>query len=180
MSDGPATVSREEQMLGELAELDLELAKHVQAKALASDDPDEINGLGRTYQRIARSCRQTLALKAKLAREREVAEAARPPTSEPKPIHKDLRPLGPRLRAHIDQALAAVGPYLERERPDYDDLDEIEACEILIGLAHDLPDFLDTPVEALVARVLEAMEPPAADFDPPAPDADEPAFADSA
>ena len=48
--------------------MDLSLARHVHAQALATTDPDQINGLGRTYQRIARSLRQTLALKAKLAR----------------------------------------------------------------------------------------------------------------
>ena len=58
-----------DEALAELAGLDLSLARHVHAQALATTDPDQINGLGRTYQRIARSLRQTLALKAKLARD---------------------------------------------------------------------------------------------------------------
>ena len=55
--------------LTELAGMDLSLVRHVHAQALATTDPDQINELGRTYQRIARSLRQTLALQAKLARE---------------------------------------------------------------------------------------------------------------
>ena len=55
--------------LAELAGMDLPLVRHVHAQALATTDPEQINGLGRTYQRIARSLRQTLALQAKLARE---------------------------------------------------------------------------------------------------------------
>ena len=58
-----------DEALAELAGLDLSLVRHVHAQALATTDPDQINGLSRTYARIARSLRQTLALKAKLARD---------------------------------------------------------------------------------------------------------------
>ena len=62
--------------LAERARLDLSLVRHVHAQALATTDPDQINGLGRTYQRIARSLRQTLALQAKLAREAQATRDA--------------------------------------------------------------------------------------------------------
>lgn len=185
MSAADATISREEQMLEELAELDLALARHVQAKALAAEAPDEINALGRTYQRVARSLRQTLALKAKLAREREAEAAKRPPKAEPKPAQPMPGLLSAERRAHIDAVHAAVRPWLEREHPDYLEVDEFEAYEILIDLARHDDDFPETPIATLVARVLEVLGyalPGAgpAEPDPAEPDPGEPAAHDTA
>ncbi len=59
----------EQANLSELAELDMSLARHAHAQALASDDPATIAELGRTYQRAARSARQSIALAAKLRRD---------------------------------------------------------------------------------------------------------------
>ena len=61
----------DEQMLVRLAQLDLEAAERVHGRLLAAEGADEVSDLGRTYQRMARSLRQTLALKARLKRERE-------------------------------------------------------------------------------------------------------------
>lgn len=79
MSHGPMFNDCEQDHLAELAELDMALARHVHAHALASDDPAVIAELGRTYQRIARSARQSIALSAKLRRDsaRDAAEAGR-------------------------------------------------------------------------------------------------------
>src|SRR3989344_6340676 len=70
---------QEQASLAELAELDMALARHVHAHALAADDPATIADLARAYQRIARSARQSLALTAKLGRDaaRDALEAAR-------------------------------------------------------------------------------------------------------
>ncbi len=59
----------EQANLSELAELDMSLARHAHGQALASDDPATIAELGRTYQRAARSARQSIALAAKLRRD---------------------------------------------------------------------------------------------------------------
>ena len=67
MSD-PATLS-DEQMLARLAACDLSAAERVHGRMMAAEEVSEIAELGRTYQRIARSLRQTLALKARLTRE---------------------------------------------------------------------------------------------------------------
>jgi hypothetical protein len=156
MSDAAHTPSREEEMLARLAELDLAAAEKAHAKLMAAEDASEITELGRTYQRMSRSLRQTLALKAKLARERETAAASRPPRREAPLDHEDLRFFDPQHRARIEQAVAAARPYVERERPDYDELDDIEIYEVLLDLAEE-PDFLDLPIETLVARVLQAL-----------------------
>ncbi|MET0271438.1 MAG: hypothetical protein ABW360_00460, partial [Phenylobacterium sp.] len=69
MSEATPFIDRDEAMLAELAELDLALARKVQACAMAAEDPETVGALARSYQRVARSLRQTLALKAKLKRD---------------------------------------------------------------------------------------------------------------
>ncbi|MBU1378439.1 MAG: hypothetical protein KKE02_05855 [Alphaproteobacteria bacterium] len=179
MSEADVTISREEQMLGELAELDLALAKRVHAKAMTAEEPDQINAFSRTYQRIARSVRQSLIAKAKLAREREAAAArrrsldlldgfgdgfggrfdprfaSRPPA--PSRASRDLAAQAVR----IGETFAAVRPLVERERPDYDETDDLEIHTILRELA-EYDDFVEVPVAVLVDRVLEILDYPAA------------------
>ncbi|MET0271564.1 MAG: hypothetical protein ABW360_01095 [Phenylobacterium sp.] len=70
---------RDEAMLAELAELDLALARRVHAFAMAAEDPEQVGALARGYQRVARSLRQTLALKAKLTSDRAADRRANPP-----------------------------------------------------------------------------------------------------
>ena len=152
MSEDVAPISREEQVLAEQMELELAAARHVQAKLLAAEDPDEINGLGRTWQRVSRSLRQTVALKAKLTRERETAAAERPPRT----------PAGPtpatdtRRRARIEAAADEVREFVERERLDWDEADDFATHEILIELSQD-ESFLHMPMEEVVAHVMRRL-----------------------
>lgn len=62
--------------LCELAEHDLALARDFARRAQAAEDSEEASRLGRSYQRAARSYRQTLALKARLKRDLAQAGAA--------------------------------------------------------------------------------------------------------
>jgi hypothetical protein len=62
--------------LAELARHDLAMARHFAGRAQAEEDPDQANRLARSYQRAARSYRQTLALKARLKRDLARASAA--------------------------------------------------------------------------------------------------------
>ena len=73
MTEAAPPIDRDAQMLARLAELDMAAAEHVHAKLMAASDADEIADLGRSYQRVSRSLRQTLALKAKLARDQATA-----------------------------------------------------------------------------------------------------------
>ncbi len=72
----------DEEMLARLAACDLSAAERVHGRLMAAEDVSELAEHGRTYQRIARSLRQTLALKARFRREREQgtkdAQPARP------------------------------------------------------------------------------------------------------
>jgi hypothetical protein len=77
----------EEEALGlaELAQHDLALARSFAARAQAAEDADEANRLARSYQRAARSYRQTLALKARLQRDLAAAAHAQANTPRPRP-----------------------------------------------------------------------------------------------
>jgi hypothetical protein len=87
MSHGPDPDDRDAQIMARLAELDLSAAERVHAKLMIAEAPAEVAELGRTYQRMARSLRQTLALKAQMKRERERdrEQAAREPSPPKKP-----------------------------------------------------------------------------------------------
>lgn len=64
-------------MLARLAALDMSAAEHAHGRLMAATDAQEINDLGRTYERFARSLRRTLALKAKLAHDAALAAERR-------------------------------------------------------------------------------------------------------
>jgi hypothetical protein len=86
MTHPGADVDPAEAMLAELAGLDLTLARHVHACAMTTEDPSEVADLARAYQRIARSLRQSLALHARLKRDRERGERETPSTPKPPPV----------------------------------------------------------------------------------------------
>ena len=62
---------RQDRILAELSELGLALARDLQACALAADDIATKSELGLAFQRVSRAVRQTLALEAKLERDRQ-------------------------------------------------------------------------------------------------------------
>ena len=84
MLDALTITEAEAAGLSELAALDLAMARDFAARAQAAEDPQTANDLARSYQRMARSYRQSLALKVRLAREiaraeRDIAETPPPP-----------------------------------------------------------------------------------------------------
>ena len=104
--------------LSELAALDLAMARDFAARARAAEDPETANDLARSYQRMARSYRQSLALKVRLQREMVRAERDAPP---PGPVARD--------EARIEARVAALrGPvrrviWAEHEPADPSKLD---------------------------------------------------------
>jgi hypothetical protein len=99
MLDALTITEAEAAGLSELAALDLAMARDFAARAQAAEDPDTANDLARSYQRMARSYRQSLALKVRLAR--EIARAEREP---PAPIPRDEA----RIEARIAEIRAPV------------------------------------------------------------------------
>ena len=136
-------------LLEQLAALDFALAMKVRARAMAAGVPDEINGFSRTYQRLARSLRQTLALKAQLLRQRAMALRDIDPAKSPETLrHK---------RTARNAVLRVI--WNEHERcEDPADL-ESELDELLDVLANN-EDFLHTPAADLIAHLCEYMDLP--------------------
>ena len=102
--------------LSGLAALDLAMARDFAARAQAETDPGIAADLARCYQRMARSYRQSLALKARLAREIAAAERDAPP-----PPRDEAR-----IRARVDEVRRAARRVIwaEHEPDDSDEADE--------------------------------------------------------
>lgn len=62
-----SVTDRDLEMMAWLAERDMEAVAHAHAQFTAATDADEVASLGRTYQRVSRCLRSTLALKMKAA-----------------------------------------------------------------------------------------------------------------
>ena len=105
-----------EAMLAQLAGLDLSLARHVHACAMATDDTHEVAELARAYQRIARSVRQSLALLARLKRDRERDLRDNPPPPPPRDEAR-IRRRRDELREPVQRVIWA-----EHEKADDEDL----------------------------------------------------------
>ncbi len=175
---GPALdLPDEDAVLREVAAMDLALARRFYGEAMAEPDPETAAHLTRAYNRVTRSLRQCLALRAKLAQDwethafhhgrREEAEPARParparpaqPASEPEipeltrpaPHPTDLR------RTRLRHALTAI-IWNERETEQFD---YRHACVLRNRLDDELdaacgnPDFAADPLEAHVAAICQ-------------------------
>ena len=145
MSDGAQVAERQGRILGELAELGLSLARVVHERALAAETPEATSELALAFHRISRSVRQTLALEAKLERDRarndvEVrAEAARRRDN-------DVTRRKHQVRMAVERLVwnEAEGAEAERLLDEFDDILEEEALS---------DAFTEGPVEAHIARL---------------------------
>jgi hypothetical protein len=177
MTEAADIVEREAQMLGRLAELDLAAVEKVHAQLMQAEAAHEVADLGRTYQRFARSLRQTLALKARLAGERmrharvRREEAARARTAR---APQDETALEAR-KAEIREAVTRVA-WDEYERTDAEEV--LLEFEDLLPLAAAEESFLTAPVPIVAARLCALLEIPWRTVPPveaealePAPDA---------
>ena len=135
---------RDEEMLSRLAEFDLAAAERVHGRLMAAEDAAEIAELGRTYQRVARSLRQTLALKAKLKRDRETAAKDAPTRA----------PGGVAVARRIRELRTAVGRVIwaEAESADYGTMME-EAFEDVLTREMLTDAFCAEPLDDHVARI---------------------------
>lgn len=173
MSQAAHISERRQQMLGELAELDLVAAKAAHASYLAAIDTPEEAEKGRTYQRMSRSLRQSLALHERLerlaAREaREQAHEARreavlhPPHEDPPPRRSFPRDI-PAANARADELRTAVRRLIWTEGFEKSELEserELEG-EFYRQLEHWLADarcdddFVTRDLDDQVAQVCE-------------------------
>jgi len=70
-----SATDRDLEMMAWLAERDMEAVAHAHAQFTAATEPDDVASLGRTYQRVSRCLRSTLALKMKAAAAAQDTEA---------------------------------------------------------------------------------------------------------
>ena len=140
-----ATTDRHAPILVELAEMGLSLARAVHGKALAAETPAELAEMTLAFHRISRSVRQTLALDAKLERDRaRQAQAAEIEAIRTRPQRTLDRKC--QLRTAMQRAI-------------WDEAEGAEA-EILLDVLHDAlneeslsDDFLTDPIEVNIERI---------------------------
>jgi hypothetical protein len=151
MSEAPP--DRDEEMLSRLAEFDLAAAERVHGRLMAAEEASDIAELGRTYQRLARSLRQTLALKAKLKRDREAQANAAPAAWVSPP------PGGVAVARRLREVRDAVRRVIWNEAEDDDHAtlleEELEErlCEGVLG-----EGFCAEPLDDHVARTCLELE----------------------
>jgi len=157
-------ISEDERGLDALAQIDLRLAQVFAARAEAAEDPEVANGLVRSYQRAARSYRQTLALKHRLRRELK-RERREDRTDDRKEHARAVSARKAQVRAAVKVLIWTEAEPPEAERLE-DDLEEWLADLVVMD------GFAATPVEHHVARLRRDLGLAAEDAvpDPQAPD----------
>ncbi len=126
MWDALAITEEEAAGLAELAQHDLAMARDFAERARAAEDPDTANELARSYQRCARSYRQTLALKARLARDLAAAERAAAAATP----REDAR-----IRRRVDDVREAVERVIWAEQEALETEDEADPLDPVLGNA---------------------------------------------
>jgi len=148
----------EEEALGlaEVARHDLAMVRSFAARAQAAEDPEVASDLARSYQRAARSYRQTLALKVRL--KREIAAAAR--ENRPRPV-RDEAAIARRVR-EVGGAVRRL-IYNEYERSDAETCDElVETLEETLLSDSRCDDFADRGLDEHVVALCHDLELPLA------------------
>jgi hypothetical protein len=173
MSDAPDPLTG----LDELAACDLRLAKRFCARieSLPEDDDDKAMDLARSYQRMARSYRQTLVVQARLRR--DLKADARQEAADETRRHE---------RRVSDRKVAIKARMADRVWNEREDEDEAEGLYSLfldlVDAAAERRDFLEHDVDVHVRAIADALglddaeaspsEAPAADRAGPPPAAD--------
>jgi hypothetical protein len=126
MLDALSITEAEAAGLSELAALDLAMARDFAARAQAAEDPETANDLARSYQRMARSYRQSLALKVRL--QAETQRVARETPAVPREEAR-IRDRVEAVRDAVQRVIWAEHEPAEAEAPDGD-----EPCDRLFDL----------------------------------------------
>jgi len=148
-----------DRMLGELSELAMAVARDLAGRVQAAETPEQATQLALAFHRVSRSLRQTLALEARMERDRQaeakasaadaLAQAERsaePPPRSPFEGRKN-RVRGALSRLLWDEA--------ERDEDEYQVLvDDLEARLYEASLRE---DFHDMPIESLILQIKQDM-----------------------
>lgn len=174
MSELSAKRERVEQILGELSELGLMLARDLAVAARAAETHEEKVALAAAFQKTSRAVRLTLALDFKLQRqaERDTADAAREAAdaaaqarlqdsrilqaaraaaiemTDPSPEESQTR----RVKAVLNRL---IWNEAEGDEDEYEVL--LEDLDTRLWAIQDAPGFAETPIEVLAARLAADM-----------------------
>ena len=174
MSELSAKRERVEQILGELSELGLMLARDLAVTARAAETHEEKVALAAAFQKTSRAVRLTLALDFKLQRqaERDTADAAREAAdaaaqarlqdsrilqaaraaaiemTDPSPEESQTR----RVKAVLNRL---IWNEAEGDEDEYEVL--LEDLDTRLWAIQDAPGFAETPIEVLAARLAADM-----------------------
>jgi hypothetical protein len=145
--DDPATARTERhlQMLQELGELGMKLARAVTEQAVeTAAEPDR--DLGLVFSRIARAVRQTIALEAKLADDGRAETAARVGGETRTRAHRHKR----QVKRLVERAIEADADPSDHENLFFDLVERLEDD-------YDEADFADRPIGELVQRICKDL-----------------------
>jgi len=144
---GPdGTIERSDLILDELATLGLTLARDLHNRAVEAKDPDQAARLAMAFHHISRSVRQSLALQARLQRDR--ARGAED--------QAERRAAAP-VQARKAQVRAAVQRLVWTERPDWNLFSTRQKLDLILDAEAEDDGFLDIPLEAHIARIAKAL-----------------------
>lgn len=133
------------EMLTRLAAMDLSAAEHVHAQLLAATEAETVASLSRAYARASRTLRQTLALKAKLAR--DAAEAERRTAQLSTPGRLDFDPEDARI-VDLQEALASIAKVAIPDRAPREAL--LDRLDMELDDWREAPDFTTADLDAQV------------------------------
>ena len=146
MATATEKMERQDRILAELSELGLALARDLQVRALAADDVKTAGELSLAFHRVSRSVRQTLALEARLDRDRlRQDREARADTERAKTTRAKRRKA--QVKAAVERCIwsEVEGDEAERLVDELDDrLEEDALSDMFAG---------EDPIEAHIARI---------------------------
>jgi hypothetical protein len=155
MTDASPTAERREQMLGLLAEKTLALACAVQQRALDAETSDEMAQLSQAFVRLGRSVRQSIALHAKLEKDRMQGQQAAAETRA-RDHSRAVAQRKHQLKRGVEDVLCADWD------PEIDE-DEGESYELYRSLDERLndlseaEDFLDLDPDLVIAQLCDDL-----------------------
>ena len=147
MSGPDATIERSDLILDELATLGLTLARDLHARAVEAEDNDQAARLAMAFHHISRSVRQSLALQARLQRDRR-RQASEDQAEQRRPAPVQARKL---------QVRAAVQRRVWTERPDWNLFSTRQKLDLILDAEAEDETFLDIPLETHIARIAKAL-----------------------
>ena len=136
---------RHRRILARLAEMGMAQAEQLHAAVVAEPVPERAAELSAAFHRISRSVRQTLALEARLERERRML-----PLQAARAEREDAIERGRRRRTELQERVRRL-IWTEAERPERERLGA--RLSDLLANAHQFEGFADLPLDEHIARI---------------------------